>query len=349
MRKSVLASCMTVFVLVLCLGCVGCGGGSAVSPPPTFFQADLSGDWGFHVLGANPPPPATPTGSAWGHGIFSMDTTGNGVVTTQAWSDNSFFNNIAFTLSGDGVMSVGGTSVHGFMSVDKNSVVAMYSNGVGGSSIWLLQRAGVPTFLQADLSGDWGFHVLSAYPAGNAWGHGIFSMDTTGNGVVTTQTWSDSSSFSNTAFTLSNDGVLSAGGTLHGFMSVDKNTVVATYTNGAGGSSLWLLQRRVGATMFLPADLSGNWGCHLLGFTSGGSAWGHGTYSISGTGVGVVTSESWSDPSAHFSDTTFSLSVDGVMSSPGGVHGFMSVDKNTMVATFTNASGGSSFWLLQRR
>jgi len=349
MRKSVWALCFMAFVLATSMGCGGGGGGGGGTS--AYSQADLSGDWGCHVLGANP------TGSVWGHGIYSIDASGKGVVTTETWSDSSHFdNNITLTLSGGGVMSEGVTSLHGFMSVDKNTVVATYSNGAGGNSLWLLQRVGTTTFSQADLSGDWGFHVLGGTPTGfgSSWGHGIYSIDNTGKGVVTTQTWSDNTpQLDNTTFTLSIAGVMGSGvdNTQHGFMSIDKNTVVATFTNDAGGSSFWILQRRVGTT-FLPADLTGTWGCHLLGLTPTQSAWGYGEYSIDNTGKGVVVitpPQASSDFTLVFFPTTFALSNAGEMSTIGDDHGFMSVDKNTMVATFTNFGGGSSFWLLQKR
>ena len=71
--------------------------------------------------------------------------------------------------------------------------------------------------------------------------------------------------------------------TFHGVMSDDKRMVVATMTDGGGGSELIVLQKSGGT--FAPRDLEGEWNMHSLSSgNSGHSGWVHCTVK---TAVGI--------------------------------------------------------------
>jgi len=106
-----------------------------------------------------------------------------------------------------------------------------------------------PSFTAADLQGTWNIHDITSgdSPQWLGWAHGALSINSSGNVTVSSITRSDGNSTlpGTDTLSISSSGIVSSAGSpsFHGVMSQDKNTMVATMTDGGGGYNLIIYQK----------------------------------------------------------------------------------------------------------
>jgi hypothetical protein len=210
-------------------------------------------------------------------------------------------------------------------------------------------------FSMGDLQGAWDFHSLATSGA-IGWMHGVLSLDNTGMGGMASlvrngMPWP---STDNAPFSMFPCGIVGMGNddTFHGFLSMDRTMMSATWTDNTGGSALMIFRKQGGA--FAQNDLLGTWNFHRLtaGSDNATSGWASGTMSMSSPGTATVTAiQTHNNDMSEIGNSFFvSMGGNGIVTSSGDstFHGVMSQDKNMMVATRTGASGQYDLMVLMR-
>ncbi len=210
-------------------------------------------------------------------------------------------------------------------------------------------------FSMGDLQGAWDVHSL-ATSGTVGWMHGVLSVDNTGMGGMTSlirngMPWP---STDNVPFSMFPCGIVGMGNddTFHGFLSMDRTMMAATWTDNTGGSALMIFRKRGGA--FAQSDLFGTWNFHRLtaGSDNATSGWASGTMTMSFPGTAIITAIQTYNNNMSEVESSFLVSMGGngiVTSSVDSTfHGVMSRDKNMMVLTKTNASGHYDLMVLMR-
>ena len=109
------------------------------------------------------------------------------------------------------------------------------------------------SYSSADLQGTWQTHSLVAgndnFSSWKGWTHGLLTIDASGHGTFSSVVSSPDGNTSNSTVSLSisSSGVITLSGdnSYYGFLSADKRTVIATMTDGGGGYSLAVAQKKL--------------------------------------------------------------------------------------------------------
>jgi hypothetical protein len=209
-----------------------------------YAAADLQGDWKYNqlVAGANP---------AWAHGDASIDATGAISVTKAASSATTAPDTLSGNVSIDPVGIVTASSrpsFYGVMSSDKNLLFAVATNADNSPCLTIFTRFNSLAYSAEDLHGMWRANWLSATNSAfstSYWGRAFFNVDN-GNSYLQSITQSYGASFDAaisaniTKDDITKDVVVSFANTdFSGIISLGKNFVVGTMTNGSGNFSLY--------------------------------------------------------------------------------------------------------------
>jgi hypothetical protein len=320
-----------------------------------FDSNDLLGTWWMHAVNSGDDPAWT----GWFYFQMNMDALGqfSPVTGTYLNSDGESDTAPAGTISitSDGVLGLSrDPNSHGILHWDKGlGVLAMNDNG--GYSLSVLQKRSGVAFGTDDLAGRWRMHgaISGDWPQFTSWLHGTMDAN-------------DDGSFSYSVYDVEGPGVTTGSGTAgltadgiftiqeipssHGVMSDDKETIVMTMTDGGGGYSLYVLQRRSDAT-FATGDLAGTW--HLHGLVTGDApqwtGYLYGTMEIAASGV-LSASVVASDGSTNSVNDTASITSDGIitLANASSAHGAMSDDKTLVALTMDDGGGGYNLLVLAK-
>ncbi|MGZ8450364.1 MAG: fibronectin type III domain-containing protein, partial [Candidatus Deferrimicrobiaceae bacterium] len=289
----------------------GAGGESAASgertatptaPAGAFSQADLTGTWKITMLRTS----SDNTENGWTRATVTADPSGNLTVTSVENSDGSAdippAGTMRWTIDGSGVVSESGVNaddnVHMTMTSNKNFIAG--TGGAGSHALRVIQKVvSETTYANADLANkSFVIHGLTISSGFNAWNHQDGTTDASGMMSLANDIGpgGDSGPQAN-AGTISVD----SSGTVtvdtlpgfKGFLSADKKTIVATFTEtDAGGTWYQLMIIQISGQTYAAADLVGTSSGHTLG-VGNANFWSH--YTTTGTVGGVITFSSYLD------------------------------------------------------
>jgi hypothetical protein len=212
-----------------------------------FSSADIQGSWTMNLLHTN-----SSTQNGWAYGTLTVSDNGSSVMTFiksngQQTTDSSKI--ISVNSLGEVTVSPDSDSVHGFMSSNKDMVVATMKDNVGAPDFLIMTRRG-GTFSLADLQGKWNVQMITA---GNGsqwagWAYGTTVVNCSGNLFWTSIMRSDGNTTlppDASAFFINANGIVTSSNmpSFHGVMSRDKETLVATMDDGGGGSNLMIFTK----------------------------------------------------------------------------------------------------------
>jgi hypothetical protein len=219
----------------------------------TYTTTDLQGTWQLHQVTASKS--STYQDASWTHGTITMDASGTGTGTFISAGGYNSSNNVSISIASNGIVTMSGTDMHGFMSADKKTMTLIMSEQ-GGYMLINLQKVIGTTYTNADLNGKWQMHALTTSSTATslmgstslgAWSRGIFAASVMGSSIsdlVENGTPQDQQHIS---FTISSTGEIISNGTdVHGYMSSDKQSIYLTMTKQANymsGYQLMVLQR----------------------------------------------------------------------------------------------------------
>jgi len=345
-REKVIA----VFLIVSMLGVYGAVGSTS-----------LEGPWYVHGLISGDQPAQVP---GWYWLSWNIDSAGNRTATSTV---HDSLGNAHYTVGGGSLTASAGRLVISPNLVNFSGVVntsgdffAATATMAPGSSddvkgynllIGVKQGSGYAT---ADLAGTWRTHGLVSgdAPQWPGWVYSTVTMTSTGSLSYEDHNSSGDTDTGSATAQLTSDGIFTISGLTgsHGLMSIDKQTAVWTSTDGGGGSSLYLMQKRSGAS-FTSQDLVGRWSLRML--TSGDApqwtGWVYGDMEVGTLGV-FCSSMVKSDGSPGTGNGTISIDADGVVTFAGQAssHGVMSDDKELIVLTMNDGGGGYDLVVLMR-
>ncbi len=317
-----------------------------------FTTADLQGTWYTHSIGAGDAPGQF---LFWSHMKSSFDDSGNSTclahLNNSGSTDCSTRNFSGYSVSSDGTVTIPAVwpDFSGTMNAAKNQVAFTYTDGGGAYSLGIMIKMEGTSFSTSDLQGTW---MLKFVAAGDApdwlgWGYAKTEFDGTGNynclssldsdGNPTCPGWGICS--------VSADGIITGANipSLHGIMSSDKNTFVATMNSG--GELDFIVGARMNGITFSTADLEGTWIAHgVLSGDSGYSGWSRLKFQVDAAGTlsCLEWTRTWSAAGcSDFNPVTLTVANDGIVSKVGDPswHGIMSLGKNRIVTTETDGSG----------
>jgi hypothetical protein len=298
--------------------------------------ADLAGTWrgsGF----------ATGLGVALRQTII-LTVKPDGKFTGSDKNDNSSFSGI-FSISSDGIVPTvpGNTDItQPLCQINSdNTVLVCTETWDDGSSNLMIFTKRAASYSMADLAGSWEGNFL------------ISSGQTSGGLVTVSDTISSDGTFTGTVtvdggtptaisgqMAISPSGVITClsgsclDPTYESFMNAGKTVTVGT----SGAAPLQVFTKK--AASYSMADLAGPWNGNSLASGPGAPWWERSTGTIEpdGTFTGSTTQ---SDGSTKNKTATFTLSSDGVITSPSSstASGVMDADKTVMVITDTWSDG----------
>ncbi len=347
----------------------GAGGESAESnersatptaPAGAFSQADLTGTWKVNALNTS----SDNTENGWFRATGTADASGSITVTSfeDSTGDTTLppAGSLQWTIDGSGVASESGLNgddnVHMTMTSNKNFIAGTAGSG-SRNSIRVIQKV-VPgtSYSNADLaSKSFVFHSLMV-GADNTWHRQDGTTDASRMMSLANDIGpgGDSGPQAN-AGTISVD---SSGAVtvdtlpgFKGFLSADKKTIVATFTEtDAGGTWFQLMIIQISGQTYAAADLVGTSSGHTLG-VGNANFWSH--YTATGAAGGGITFSSWVDSSGGTAPSTVTASIGTsgtvTLSDPSfQFHGTMSFDKKFTVITQTNGVGIYSLSIMTR-
>jgi len=323
---------MIVFLLLFI---IACGGGSDDKAPYT--QADLTGTWVFHALGAGTTP-------RWLIFTATIDSSGHGTSSSCLDSIGTCSYVVQLPIDANGVIS--GSNIHMTMTSNKNFIAGTAMEGSGEYELWIIQKA-VPgtVYSNADLQNkSFVFHQLKV-GSSNGWHYGEGTTDATGlmtTSSITTESGPDTPGTVGTLSVDSTGAVTQDTDTsFHGFLAADKKTIIAT--NATGSSYNLMIYQITGQTYPAGPIPAGTSAAHLLACgVSPAPFWLHFTSTVAGSGV--ITFSDWVDSNGGSAPAG---SHHGLISPSGTVtitemptyHGQVSDDGKFTVATQTNATG----------
>jgi hypothetical protein len=322
-----------------------------------FTTADLQGTWNVHGITKGDSPDDW---VGWTYGTVDLDDSGNAIISTagshETYVTDAPFDNAFATGPSGTVSSTIYPYFNGMMSIDKNLIIATSDNLVGDDNLLVLQKTGDVTYATSDLEGSWNIHMITAGEDLSdwiGWAYGTFDMASTGNTTNVSIIRSDDSTISSLGtFDISSSGTINNIDftKFNGFMSVDKNLIVATCDDDGGGYDLIIFQR-IGDTNFVLSDLQGTWNGHslIVGDTPDDPVgWEYQSYTIDNSGY--ISNMSIMESNGNHDVMTSSLGPLAI--SPGGeistnfvgnFNGVLSIEKNLMVATYDDDIGSHFF------
>jgi hypothetical protein len=204
-----------------------------------YAAADLEGAWKYNqlVAGANP---------AWARGDASMDANGLISVTNAASSASSTHDTLSGNLSigSSGIVTTSTQpSFYGVMSADKEHLIAVTTNSDSSPGLMIFTRVNSVAFSADDLHDIWRANWLSTTNSTTStsyWGRAFLNVDS-GNSYLQSILQSyGASSDAAISTSIAANGVVSFTNTdFSGIITLGKNFVVGTMTNGSGNFSLY--------------------------------------------------------------------------------------------------------------
>ena len=336
--------------------------------PPSLATAaytsdDLQGRWDFHGL-------ATSGSIGWTHGILDVDGNDLGHITSRIrngipWGTGD---NVTFSVPPSGIVGMhGDNTFHGVMTGGRDEMVANWTDNTGANSLMIFRKR-QGTFAQGDLYGTWRFQRVTA--SGNnlttGWAYGTLSMAAPGTSTITSiRTSGGSTAEQGDTFpvSLDNNGILTVPGdnTFHGAMMPNKQMMVATATDDAGGYEIWMMIRVVSGVSYSGHDLMGDWMLNAMAFGNVNTAtWNFGQMVVDGTGQAAFPHMMGPEGMHSASPMAFSMDSSGIITANAGgtwgmggegmhhmygqtLHGVMSPSRDLAVMTWTDGAGGHQF------
>jgi hypothetical protein len=312
-------------------------------------QNDLAGDWQLYVLTSGD----APQWRGWARAFQSIDGVGYGVEVSYLNSDGSTStHNRTWSVASDGTLNLG-NDLHAVLSLDKNLIVGTTTDGGGGYSLLVMARRGGSTFSAGDLIGSWQLHLLVTgdAPQWIGWARADFVANESGNIVETNYlNSSGSSGIRRWTWSISADGTVNLGGDAHAVMSLNKNLIFGTMTDGGGGYDLFVMSRRWG-TPFSAANLAGTWQLHVL--TSGDApqwlGWARAVLVSDGSGQVVEVDYLNSSGSMTLHNRTWRMNSDGSVDLGGDSRAVKSLHTTQIIGTMTDGGGGYNLFVMTKR
>jgi hypothetical protein len=321
-------------------------------PPRLYAQADLVGSWDFATL-------RTGTAPGWERGTASVDA--SGTVSLVSFLDDhgnvdpgpQQENVVAVDpMTGELSARVGGvvSPFHGTLARSKNLFAAVSTPEPGTYFLMLARRRGATAYSDADIRGRTvALHALRI-GGDREWRYGTGSIDA--QGVLTLGPVIGPSLLPIAApapdgatLAVDGEGFVSDGGSFRGFLTPDKNAVIAVHLDSSSPSAthqLTILQL-TGRT-FAQADLAGTWAFEsFAGNVS--PIWYHGTLEIGATGVAryLPPFRDSNGSTALPPDMALTLAPDGTMTQPAtnpSYRATLSMDGEMYVRTQTHNPPG---------
>jgi len=341
------------FFMMMFLVVIGCSSSSdnPAPAPAAYTQADLTGTWQAHMLQAG-------TTNEWQYVTVTIDSTGtlSFVECHSPTSTTCPTGPIVWTINSSGVISEtdNGTATdsHYTMTSNKNFISGTGTGG-GDTDYQLLIAQKVvtgTTYNSSDvLSQTFVLHQLVVGATDNEWYYGTLSTDS--SGAITQTSWTSHYGTDSTAdvtgikLSVGTDGVvlMDEVASFQGFLSDDKKTIVATYTDVAGNYRLSIFQITAGQSDTagaLPAQTGIG---HMLAVgASPAPLWAHETITVA-SGGGITESDWVSSPSISLTSTTMTGSITSTgtvtIAEDASQNGQMSYDGKFIVLTGTRGSG----------
>jgi hypothetical protein len=315
-------------------------------------MSDLQGDW--KLYGVNAGDYTNDEWNGWMQGSVSFDDKGQLIDYVLEYDDGFIETDpdISFIrIDSEGIVTLAGDPMfHGAISQDKDMIVATYTDIEGGYTMLILQKAVVAVTL-ADFKGLWNTNAIVAGddPSWSGWFRGTVDVLDTGTVNFSLDRSDNDQDAGSVRHEINSDGDLENHWNLRS-VSVDRQLAVgrADYEDGFG---LEVLSKSGGA--FAPGNLEGDWSFHVLsaGDEPEINGWAHGMMHFDNIGAGTINYQASSDPTSALSLGTLSVDSAGkILSST--IQTFaatLSNNKDTIVATFTNRSGGASMMIALRR
>lgn len=220
------------------------------------------------------------------------------------------------------------------------------------------------TFSQADLTGTWVIHSLTAGGV-SLWSYQSATIDSSGNLTFSSCDDSTKDTTCPNPGTIKwsinpNTGVISESGSdaqpnVYMTMTSNKNFIAGTSGISNGASAQIRIIQKVTGTTYSSADVqSQSFVFHQLIFGAD-NAWEHGTGSTDGSGATTISSETTPSGTTTLGSTGETMSVDsnGTVTMTGGFggmdsfNGFLSDDKKTIAGTYTDENGNYNLMIIQ--
>ncbi|MBE0607601.1 MAG: hypothetical protein IH610_15105 [Deltaproteobacteria bacterium] len=330
-----------------------------------FSMDDVKGTtWGYNTV-------MTSGTMGWEHGTLSFDNNGSGHMAGIVRNGNPLSDrvDIPYTMSLSGMLlNPGDDTFQCVVSSDMTVMVGTYTDTTGGPAMMIAQkRGGVFHTDGSDMTGTWRFQRLTAGNdnVSSGWAYGTMEF-LSGSATISMTTNNGTGATVVSSFTMDANGIMSRTGdaSFHGVMSMDKNMIVATDTNG-GNPEIWVMMKTTTAT-FLPTDMMGDWVMHSVSSGNAGSRdWTFGHSVVDANGNNTFSQMMGSGgPVDNTTQATFQMNG-GVMTmagtgggmmgggTGGGMmggglvaptfHGTMNSAKNLMVSNYSDGSGGYPF------
>jgi len=361
--KHVLKSGSLAFLLLLLSFSYSCN--EEIPPPPD--TTEIEGTWRVHsfvICNKND----LSSWQGWLHSVLNIDDIGNAVFSDVVSSPgaDSGGSSSKIEISPEKVITVqGDPSYHGYLSIDKQLVVATMTDGSGGHNLSFAQKINPAIIYKtSDVQGIWQMHSLSdskksSFTSWTGWAHASMSFDANGRGIFTNVETSPGAYTANDSLfvSVSSSGVISDSllSTYHGFMSADKKLVVATMNSIDGGFTLAISQKIILGTSYALSDLVGTWQMHSVVSStniSGYDGWINAKLTIDNSGNGIFSEIEESSGMNIYNDPgLITISSSGIVEIAGDntFHGYLSSDKSTLVATLSDYRGGYTITVLQKQ
>ena len=314
----------------------------------TYSAADLVGTWQMHSLSIDNPADAS-VNNGWVRGTVTVDVNGNSATDyTDNNGQTGVRNSNAATINSNGIITLLGTDVHGFMSADKNTIVYTQSAGTTGYMLIFWQKVNPSTvYSTADLQGTWRIHSIQTN-SNAQWAHGTVGIDANGNATVSTLTPNGPVNRSFTGSMSSTGMYTSVESDMNGFMSADKQTIFLTQS-GNGGYYLSVMQK-VTTSSYSAVDLVGIWQLHGVSISNSSGAWIHGQYKINASGNVATTKIFRNNVAMSDVNSSILIASDGTLTGFGSsdANGFLSADKSIGINTLSDGSGNFYLSIYQK-
>jgi hypothetical protein len=311
---SALAAPVAICIFLAAGVLLACGGGSKAPETTTYAQADLAGTWDFVML-------ATSAYPGWERTTATLDATG-------AVSVVSFLDDQGHTTSGaaDVVLKVDGDGavtqtfsgspfpLHGFLARSKKLVAAVYTRTTLTYSLVVGRKrdAGV-TWSNADIR-DRTFALHSLREGVDGWRYGVGAIGSNGVVTITSAIGPSLTSVASpppdgATLSVDGEGFVSDGGSFHGFLTDDKDTIFAVHTDN--GRYVFTVLQFTGGT-FAQRDLAGTWGFSSIS-TNAWPIWQTGKLAIDAAGAGTFPSYLDSSGAPKPNGATYLLDPEGLI------------------------------------
>ncbi len=327
----------------------------------TYSDADLLGTWQLHEIMEGDNQDGESVFSAWARSKMTIGTDGiitfsENVMSLGNWTPES---DLKMSISPYGILSMNNSGLNGFMSADKNTAFFNASEKEGIHLFGVMQRQKPGTvYSLSDLQGTWQLHSLyldnnnTQMGEPSFWVNGTATIDNAGNGVLNVKNNLGITKTINQTFTMSTDGIVNVvGNTWHGFMNVDKTAIYSTVTTNdeENNFSMFVMQKQAVGNTYQTKDLQGSWTLHDI--TAPNSMFDRKQATtttikaeIRADGTATIRPIYYNGEEASDDqmEAKLSVSTSGVVTlESDNLHGYMSVDKNTIIYNRSEDSGNA--------